>query len=181
MPQKRKSGYALSDDEALGAFGNQAQSTSTANKPSKRSKKTASTPPIESARSADVADAPVPQSPRTDSNGDQYWEISKARRVTLSDFRGKKMIGIREYYEKDGQMLPGKKGISMTVEQYGVFVTLLPVIEEQLRKSGVLDLPRPNYDGVEGGGGGENGHGDGYRVETGRGRPNHEATSDEED
>lgn len=48
-------------------------------------------------------------SPRIDSNGDPYWEISKMRRVTISTFRGKTMVNIREYYEKDGQELPGKK------------------------------------------------------------------------
>lgn len=48
-------------------------------------------------------------SSKTDSNGDQYWEISKMRRVTVSEFRGKTMVSVREYYEKDGQELPGKK------------------------------------------------------------------------
>lgn len=46
---------------------------------------------------------------KVDSNGDRYWEISKMRRVTVSTFRGKTMVNIREYYEKDGQELPGKK------------------------------------------------------------------------
>lgn len=46
---------------------------------------------------------------KTDANGDRYWEISKMRRVTVSSFRGKTMVNVREYYEKDGQELPGKK------------------------------------------------------------------------
>lgn len=46
---------------------------------------------------------------KTDANGDRYWEISKMRRVTVSEFRGKTMVSVREYYEKDGQELPGKK------------------------------------------------------------------------
>lgn len=46
---------------------------------------------------------------KIDANGDRYWEISKMRRVTISSFRGKKMVNVREYYEKDGQELPGKK------------------------------------------------------------------------
>lgn len=46
---------------------------------------------------------------KIDPNGDRYWEISKMRRVTISTFRGKTMVSIREYYEKDGKELPGKK------------------------------------------------------------------------
>ena len=46
---------------------------------------------------------------QTDSNGDRYWELSKMRRVTISSFRGKTQVNVREYYEKDGQQLPGKK------------------------------------------------------------------------
>jgi hypothetical protein len=49
---------------------------------------------------------------KEDSNGDIYWEISKMRRVTISSFRGKTMVNIREYYEKDGEELPGKKVFS---------------------------------------------------------------------
>lgn len=51
----------------------------------------------------------ISEGTQTDDNGDSFWEISKARRVVLSDFKGKKMISIREYYEKDGKSLPGKK------------------------------------------------------------------------
>jgi hypothetical protein len=47
--------------------------------------------------------------PQVDSDGNKFWEISKARRVTISEFKGKTMVGIREYYEKDSQWLPGKK------------------------------------------------------------------------
>lgn len=46
---------------------------------------------------------------RLDTDGNEYWEISKMRRVTISEFKGKRMVNIREYYEKDGKDLPGKK------------------------------------------------------------------------
>jgi hypothetical protein len=46
---------------------------------------------------------------KTDSNGDVYWELSKLRRVTVSSFKNRTLVHIREYYEKDGQELPGKK------------------------------------------------------------------------
>lgn len=51
---------------------------------------------------------------KTDSNGDVYWDLSSQRRVTISEFRGKSLVSIREYYEKDGQSLPGKKVSSLS-------------------------------------------------------------------
>lgn len=30
--------------------------------------------------------------------------------MTVSEFRGKVMVGIREFYEADGELKPGKKG-----------------------------------------------------------------------
>ena len=50
-----------------------------------------------------------PAGQKVDSNGDVYWELSRLRRVTVSTFKGKNMVSIREYYEKDKQELPGKK------------------------------------------------------------------------
>lgn len=44
-----------------------------------------------------------------DKDGGVYWEISGKRRLQLSEFKGNTMVGVREYYEKDGQALPGKK------------------------------------------------------------------------
>ncbi|KAL4980041.1 transcriptional Coactivator p15-domain-containing protein [Aspergillus desertorum] len=81
---------------------------------------------------------------KEDKNGDSYWEISKMRRVTISSFRGKTMVNIREYYEKDGEELPGKKGISLPIDQFSALLTLLPEIETALQDKGI-SIPRPNY------------------------------------
>ena len=60
------------------------------------------------------ARAPVkPTKPLTSSNdGDEeFWEITSNRRVNITEFKGQKMVNIREYYEdkNSGAMLPGKK------------------------------------------------------------------------
>jgi len=74
-----------------------------------------------------------------------YWELGgRLRRATVSEFKGKTYIGIREYYEKDGQVLPGKKGISMGIDQFNAFISLLPQIEKELGKKNIKPS-RPLY------------------------------------
>ncbi|OAL75023.1 RNA polymerase II transcriptional coactivator [Trichophyton violaceum] len=86
------------------------------------------------------------KAPKTDSNGDPYWEISRQRRVTISTFKGRVLVNVREYYEKDGQELPGKKGISMTLEQFNNLVTLLPEISAVIEEKGGK-VTRPDFSG----------------------------------
>ncbi|MCJ1477891.1 hypothetical protein MMC13_006564 [Lambiella insularis] len=83
-----------------------------------------------------------------EANGEEFWELTTNRRVTISKFGGKIMVNVREYYEKDGQSLPGKKGISLPVSQFSCLVSLLPHIEAVLKQKGET-LPRPEYDKVE--------------------------------
>ncbi|KAJ5770770.1 uncharacterized protein N7511_002821 [Penicillium nucicola] len=113
---------------------------------------------------------------KTDSNGDRYWEISKTRRVTVSSFREKNMVNIREYYTKDGQDLPGKKGISLPMDQFSTLITLLPQLEQALKDSGEI-LPRPAYLGTPSEGETQD-HSDSNRSPS---KQNIEATSDEDE
>ncbi|KAK9103904.1 hypothetical protein Sjap_021158 [Stephania japonica] len=70
-----------------------------------------------------------------DDDGDLIiCRLSNRRRVTIQDFRGKTLVSIREYYEKDGKQLPSSKGISLTAEQWSAFSNAVPKIEEAIRK-----------------------------------------------
>jgi len=39
-----------------------------------------------------------------------YTQLGRMRYATVNEFRGRKMVNIREYYDADGELRPGKKG-----------------------------------------------------------------------
>ncbi|KAK7595106.1 hypothetical protein V9T40_001539 [Parthenolecanium corni] len=49
------------------------------------------------------------------------WHLGNNRFANVSDFKGRIFVNIREYYEKDGELKPGKKGISLTAKQWQEF------------------------------------------------------------
>ncbi|KAF4440557.1 transcriptional Coactivator p15 family [Fusarium acutatum] len=73
-----------------------------------------------------------------DDDGNPFWELSNKRRVGVSDFSKKTFVNIREYYDKDGKTLPGKKGISLSIEQYNAFLKAVPQINAALRAKGLV-------------------------------------------
>lgn len=78
-----------------------------------------------------------------DDQGNSWWGLSHTRRVGLSEFKKKPYVNIREYYEAAGVMKPGKKGISLTVEQYNALLKAIPAINAELSAQGhdVAEIP----------------------------------------
>ncbi|XP_065336218.1 RNA polymerase II transcriptional coactivator [Cloeon dipterum] len=62
------------------------------------------------------------------------WSIDRMRHVKIREFKGKVYVDIREFYEKDGKQLPGKKGISLSAQQYQKLKSIIPEIDEELKK-----------------------------------------------
>ena len=54
------------------------------------------------------------------------------KRVTVSKFKGRSYVNVREYYEKDGKTLPGKKGIALNEETWGKLKALVADIDRLL-------------------------------------------------
>ncbi|KAJ7527160.1 hypothetical protein O6H91_16G039500 [Diphasiastrum complanatum] len=60
-------------------------------------------------------------------------QLSAKRNVVVQDWRGKTLVSIREYYEKDGRMMPSSKGISLTAEQWESLKNGIPSIEKAIK------------------------------------------------
>ena len=57
---------------------------------------------------------------KTNDQGETYFDLSPDRRFTVCKWRGNVRLDIREFYEKNGEILPGKKGLSLTMEQFNI-------------------------------------------------------------
>ncbi|TFK75416.1 PC4-domain-containing protein [Pluteus cervinus] len=55
---------------------------------------------------------------RSDADGNKYVELGKKRRGTVRSFKGSTFLDIREFYEASGESKPGKKGITLSQEQW---------------------------------------------------------------
>ncbi|KAH7909329.1 transcriptional Coactivator p15-domain-containing protein [Hygrophoropsis aurantiaca] len=74
----------------------------------------------------------------TNSNGEKYIDLGKNKRATVGAFKGNIFVDLREYYGADGDKKPGKKGLSLTLEQWntlkGGVDTIDRLFEEQKEK-----------------------------------------------
>ncbi|KAI9725559.1 MAG: hypothetical protein M1828_003047 [Chrysothrix sp. TS-e1954] len=92
--------------------------------------------------------APAKRVKPSDDSSEPAWDLngSGTRRITVSEFKGKTMINIREFYGKDGAKLPGKKGISLPIDQWQMLINAMPEIETALKTRGE-SVVRPLYKG----------------------------------
>ncbi|KAI1113052.1 transcriptional Coactivator p15-domain-containing protein [Nemania sp. NC0429] len=74
--------------------------------------------------------------PGKDDDGNSFWPLSNTRRVILQDFKGKTYVNIREYYDNNGELRPGKKGIMLTLEQYNALLGAIPDLNAELQSKG---------------------------------------------
>ncbi|CAF1584319.1 unnamed protein product [Rotaria magnacalcarata] len=66
-------------------------------------------------------------------SGERLYELSKLRYISVSEFKGKSLVNIREYYEDKGVQKPGKKGISLSVDQWEKLKSAISQIDKDLK------------------------------------------------
>jgi Transcriptional Coactivator p15 (PC4) len=67
-----------------------------------------------------AAPAPAPAGTEVSGTGDTLWPLGGSKFASVGTFKGQKLIGLREFYDKDGKWMPGKKGISLSAEQFSM-------------------------------------------------------------
>jgi len=79
---------------------------------------------------------PAPaKKPETSMNSEEpSWHLGRDKHVKVREWKGKTYIDIREYYVDKNTMdtKPGKKGISLTCEQYQKLKSILDEVDHAL-------------------------------------------------
>uniref|UniRef100_A0A1B6C6N4 Transcriptional coactivator p15 (PC4) C-terminal domain-containing protein n=1 Tax=Clastoptera arizonana TaxID=38151 RepID=A0A1B6C6N4_9HEMI len=95
-------------------------------------------------RDSDTSDSgpdPEPKSkpgvkkPKLEKDDINSWHLEGMRYAKVINFRGKPMVDIREFYEADGELKPGRKGICLSASQWRKLEGLTSEIDEALKKA----------------------------------------------
>jgi len=68
------------------------------------------------------------------SDNAEGFDLGNKKRISVSVFKKRLFVNIREYYEKDGELLPGKKGIALQPEQWQALKDRIPEIDAELAR-----------------------------------------------
>ncbi|KAH7685303.1 ssDNA-binding transcriptional regulator domain-containing protein [Dioscorea alata] len=70
-----------------------------------------------------------------DFDGIVVGEIGKNRRVSVRSWQGRVVVDIREFYVKDGKTLPGRKGISLPMDQWKILRDHINEIDKLVKEN----------------------------------------------
>uniref|UniRef100_H3GQR7 Transcriptional coactivator p15 (PC4) C-terminal domain-containing protein n=1 Tax=Phytophthora ramorum TaxID=164328 RepID=H3GQR7_PHYRM len=73
------------------------------------------------------------QQAKATQQGDTVFELSPKRRVTVRKWKAMKFVDVREFYDDNGEAKPGKKGISLTPEQWEKLCSFSDAIAEAIQ------------------------------------------------
>lgn len=58
--------------------------------------------------------------------------MDSKKRITVHKFKGQLKVDIREFYEDNGEMKPGKKGITLNMDNWKKFKGFIAYIDETI-------------------------------------------------
>ncbi|KAE8895413.1 hypothetical protein PF005_g872 [Phytophthora fragariae] len=70
---------------------------------------------------------------KTTEEGDVVFELTAKRRVTVRKWKAMKFVDIREFYDANGAAKPGKKGISLSPDQWEKLSSFSDAIAEAIQ------------------------------------------------
>ncbi|GIL75777.1 hypothetical protein Vretifemale_5506, partial [Volvox reticuliferus] len=79
---------------------------------------------------------------RSRNAGAPATQLSKTRVAAVSEFKGTFYLGLREYYERDGQLLPTKKGVNLNPSETEAL--LAAAADITAAAGGDVELPPPS-------------------------------------
>ncbi|KZV74387.1 PC4-domain-containing protein [Peniophora sp. CONT] len=66
----------------------------------------------------------------TSTDGDKYVDLGKKKRASVRVFKGAVMVDIREFYGEEDDLKPGKKGISLNLDQWKALLASVGTIDK---------------------------------------------------
>ncbi|CAO2601379.1 Activated RNA polymerase II transcriptional coactivator p15, partial [Lemmus lemmus] len=101
----------------------------------KRKKQVVPEKPVKKQKPGETSRALASSKQSSSSRDDNMFQIGKMRYVSVWDFKGKILIDIREYWmDSEGEMKPGRKGISLNMEQWSQLKEQISDIDDAVRR-----------------------------------------------
>ncbi|MXQ91178.1 hypothetical protein E5288_WYG006788 [Bos mutus] len=129
--------------ELVSSSSSGSDSDSEVDKKLKRKKQVAPEKPVKKQKTGETSRALSSSKQSSSSRDDNMFQIGKMRYVSVRDFKGKVLIDIREYWmDAEGEMKPGRKGISLNPEQWSQLKEQISDIDDAIRKSRSVSMPQ---------------------------------------
>eukprot|EP01137_Pigoraptor_chileana_P003399 Opistho-2@43517 len=74
------------------------------------------------------------QSEDDDEDAKDYFDLGNNKRLSVRDFKGRWFVDIREFYDANGEMKPGKKGIALGLDQWKKLRSFVDKIDAEVAK-----------------------------------------------
>ncbi|KQK79316.1 activated RNA polymerase II transcriptional coactivator p15 [Amazona aestiva] len=121
--------------ELVSSSSSASDSDSEVDKKAKRKTQPAPEKPVKKQKTGESSKGAAASSKQSSSTDENMFQIGKMRYVSVRDFKGKVLIDIREYWmDQEGEMKPGRKGISLNPEQWNQLKEQISDIDDAVRK-----------------------------------------------